>query len=870
MNINAIALTRGHGIGGFLGVALLAVHGHAALAQVQHSLPLVTPADSAQQGFVRIINRSDRAGTVTIHGIDDTNYRTEPITLAMPAAATVHLNSQDLEEGNPDKELSGGLGDGTGDWRLELISDLDFEPLAYIRTADGFVTSMHDVVPAEYVPGTPGVDDSMRHVVRFFNPGNNRNQVSRLRVINTGRAGTVVTITGIDDMGDAAPGGEVRFTLPDYGARTLSAQELEQGADDLEGSLGDGKGKWQLTVAADLGGPEERQISRPLQVMSLLWSSETGHLTNVSTIGEGNDTTSGGPGTDWLWGDDGDDILNPGDNDDHYDSVYGSLGSDTIVYSDSGPTAFQWLGYYTQGSGITATIDGDTNIGTIDKHGIGTDTIVDIVNPLNAAKEPPYGAFGLGGTPFDDLFHLTLADGQWMDVRGEAGNDTFNIRSGSVKINYRHTLGDVEVDLSAGRAYDDGYGSVDTINGQVRELEGGLGNDTLLGTDGTDRLDGGPGNDVLNPRDNDQSYDHVFGSAGNDRIVYSDTGPEAYQEIRYDRLWRSESSVLVGTDGIEVTVDGAANEATVDKGPDGTDTVVDVANPMMGYGFGIRGTRADDVFNLSLGDEPNQPWWMSVSGGPGNDRFDISGFGGVRISYRYANHGVDVDLEAGRAYDDGYGDADTITINHPIWGREIEGSDFDDELRGSDRDHVGESFIGRHGNDTIDGRGGFDRVRYDRSEVQGVEVDLEAGFATGTWEDGSEFTHTLVSIEWVRGSHGDDELIGSNGNDTIQGRRGDDTIEGGAGNDRLEGEEGDDTFLFARGHGEDSIEDFSDGEDLIVLFGMDISSKDDVLNNAHAWDEGIGVWIDLRPFGGGTLSISGLPRGNFDASDFLL
>ena len=262
---------------------------------------------------MRIINRSDRAGTVRIHGIDDSGARSKPLTLALGADTTVHLTSGDLERGSSAKRLSGSLGDGEGDWRLELTSELDIVPLAYIRTPDKFLTSMHDVVRAEYVRGDgPGVNDRIVHRVRFFNPGSNRDKVSRLRVINTTGIENTVTITGVDDRGK--PGeSEVRITLPAYGARTLSAQGLEEGVASIptirpqEGRLGDGAGKWQLTVSGE---------RRPIQVMSLLWSRQTRNLTNLSAVGDGNDSNRGGDDTDWIWGGAGDDVLDPGDNDD--------------------------------------------------------------------------------------------------------------------------------------------------------------------------------------------------------------------------------------------------------------------------------------------------------------------------------------------------------------------------------------------------------------------------------------------------------------------------------------------------------------------------------------------------------------------------
>ena len=75
-----------------------------------------------------------------------------------------HFNSQDLENGNPEKGLSGRAGDGDGNWRLNLETDLEIEHLAYIRTADGFVTNMHEV--AAEIP-----EGSNRYHVPFFNPG---------------------------------------------------------------------------------------------------------------------------------------------------------------------------------------------------------------------------------------------------------------------------------------------------------------------------------------------------------------------------------------------------------------------------------------------------------------------------------------------------------------------------------------------------------------------------------------------------------------------------------------------------------------------------------------------------------------------------
>ncbi len=65
--------------------------------------------------------------------------------------------------GDADKGLTGGMGAGSGDWWLRFTSDLDIEVLSYIRTQDGFLTSMHDTVPVA----------AARHTVAVFNPGSN-------------------------------------------------------------------------------------------------------------------------------------------------------------------------------------------------------------------------------------------------------------------------------------------------------------------------------------------------------------------------------------------------------------------------------------------------------------------------------------------------------------------------------------------------------------------------------------------------------------------------------------------------------------------------------------------------------------------------
>ena len=251
-----------------LGFVLSLASGISPVLAGEHTLPLFTPAGDLQQGFARVINHSERAGTARIYGTDDAGQRHGPVTLHLDALQSQNFHSGDLEQGNVLKGLSEGLGDGVGNWRLRLESDLDIEPAAYFRTPDGFLTSMHDVVSEFEISG-----ETVHHVP-IFNSGDNQRQVSLLRVVNLSDTAAAVTIRGLDDAGQPPPGGEVGLTVPPRGAKRLSAQELESGGPGLSGQFGDGEGKWQLFVSAN----------GDIEVVSLL-QTPTGHLSNLSVSG---------------------------------------------------------------------------------------------------------------------------------------------------------------------------------------------------------------------------------------------------------------------------------------------------------------------------------------------------------------------------------------------------------------------------------------------------------------------------------------------------------------------------------------------------------------------------------------------------------
>ena len=164
-------------------------------------VPLFTANSAGRQSFVRLINRSAEAGTVTVHATDDPGIVRGRFTIPLGANQARHFNSNDLENGSTAKGIT-GVGNGTGDWRLTVSGDLDLQVLTYMRTSDGFLTALHDIV------GNAG----RRHQVPILNPGSNTKRESVLRVINTMDAMTSVTIRGYDDR-NAEGDRTVRVTL---------------------------------------------------------------------------------------------------------------------------------------------------------------------------------------------------------------------------------------------------------------------------------------------------------------------------------------------------------------------------------------------------------------------------------------------------------------------------------------------------------------------------------------------------------------------------------------------------------------------------------------------------------------------------------
>lgn len=224
---------------------------------------------SGAQSMLRITNQTGQSGNVVVSGIDDQGGAAPGGTVRIPIGArkSTLVSVDDLESGNSEKGYKGALGDGQGDWQLTLnAGSTSIAVMHLVRTPDGFLTSVNTLAARV---------QQQTQVWMFNSPA--YSQVSLLRLVNRSNAAGTVEISATDDAGSPAPGGVVSVTMVARGSRLLSATDLEQGnpARGISGALGDGSGRWRLSLSSSLD----------IRAMSLI-RSPAGHITNISAVAE--------------------------------------------------------------------------------------------------------------------------------------------------------------------------------------------------------------------------------------------------------------------------------------------------------------------------------------------------------------------------------------------------------------------------------------------------------------------------------------------------------------------------------------------------------------------------------------------------------
>ncbi|MBW4680058.1 MAG: DUF4347 domain-containing protein [Microcoleus vaginatus WJT46-NPBG5] len=280
-------------------------------------------------------------------------------------------------------------------------------------------------------------------------------------------------------------------------------------------------------------------------------------------------------------------------------------------------------------------------------------------------------------------------------------------------------------------------------------------------------------------------------------------------------------STLLGDEGNDTLIASTANEAL--QGMGGSDLLIGyIGNDILLGGDGndlMYGNQGDDYLDGGLGAD-------TLYGGKENDSL-IGNFGQDILIGDIGNDillgGDDNDLMFGNTGDDlldgGIGN-DTL-----YGGKEndiVKGAAGDDLLLGDIGD---DTLCGGEGNDLLNGNVGADLMdgcEGDDTLYGGQENDTLIGNTGNDWlsgDFGDDSMYGNIGADTLNGGDGNDSLYGGKDNDILTGGIGNDILTGDFGNDILTGGAGSDQFILGAGLGADTITDFEDGQDILLLGG---------------------------------------------------
>ena len=655
---------------------------------------------------------------------------------------------------------------------------------------------------------------------------------------------------------------------------------------------------------------------------------EGGHGNDSLKGGDGNDVLHGMSGDDLLVGGIGNDILIGGAGDDHYEFSSGD-GVDQIfdldvggrllinglpipVLKRNGPLSNTWI---TENHSVTVTLVEDSIERTLNiKYGPNDVIVIKNYRPgMLGLQLPDYVS-----QPVSKPDLVVTGDFKAIDTDPDVSGDQVSHDDlGNVLV-----MPDVKqrnrADVLYGAPSDDlliGLGGSDRLLGNAgndrlfgdkvttfeKALAGGAGRgknsrgDWLDGGEGDDLLVGTPSRDVLlggNGRDT------LVGGAGDDNLSGDETTGELAENWDFKRVdvslgdgtvshrnVNSDASYSAAAEGGNDLLYGQGGRDFINGG--WGDDLLDggTENDLLGGDGGNDTLIGGDGDDTLLGD--NLDWAGGLQsrhhgndlliGGNGND--SLAGNGGNDMLYGGAGnddldgddpvlHGIEGDaaiyfgadlldggagddtLQGGGAGDSLYGGAGNDDLSgdyadHPIryHGDDLlDGGTGDDTLRGMGGS---DTLIGGQGNDALDGdepnlqAGGTndDYVQGDAGNdtlwgglgadtlLGGADDDLLVGDyeQTPETEQGSDYLDGGSGNDTLLGGVGNDTLLGGSGVDYLRGDAGNNLFVGGPGNDYLDGQDGDDIFYFGSGDGLDVIAD-AGGKNLIK-FGYGFTAE---------------------------------------------
>ena len=123
---------------------LTAMHSTAAVLDSHHRVPIFNPASNAnQRSRLRMVNPGTRPAHVSVAGVDDAGGSPgEVVRTTVASGESRTITAGQFEAG--DWGLRGGMGDGTGKWRLVVDSDQPLVLMNLLESPTGHLTNLSD------------------------------------------------------------------------------------------------------------------------------------------------------------------------------------------------------------------------------------------------------------------------------------------------------------------------------------------------------------------------------------------------------------------------------------------------------------------------------------------------------------------------------------------------------------------------------------------------------------------------------------------------------------------------------------------------------------------------------------------------------
>jgi Ca2+-binding RTX toxin-like protein len=370
----------------------------------------------------------------------------------------------------------------------------------------------------------------------------------------------------------------------------------------------------------------------------------------------------------------------------------------------------------------------------------------------------------------------SVASATAATLTGDNANDTITIGSNGTNLTHNPLAGfNSNIDFDSTQPLDQTLTAAGALT-----INGGGGDDIIVGGPNVDDIHGGDGNDRITGA---QGNETIFGDAGNDQLIWENTHGN---DINEGGDGVDETIILAGTADDQMklsapvagrhffersnapfTVDMATEKLVVNSfsGNDKLETAAGVTIPVT-----IDSGPGDD--NITTGDGNDV-----INGGDGNDVLSAAG-GDDRI-------------EGDRGNDTMNGGAGSDTLN---W----ENGDGNDVMNGDDGVDRIENNLGA-ANDISHLSVVAGKVHYARDnnpftlDVATSEVFELNTFGGNDTLDTAPGLGALIAVTVDAGS-GDDKIVGGDEADTFFGGLGNDTLDGAAGADAVDGQDGNDTL----------------------------------------------------------------------------